>query len=373
MGYDVHLIQPSPDIFGRTPVARVLSEMAIFTQHSIRSTLSLGHHFIVLSPAIWIAAFLGVMRKALRSAGLSGRWLDDKPRPYSVATPWTKLDLAFVRRRLPADCAVIISDYIFCVPAFECAHSDVGKAIVMHDLFHTREGGGKDSVASVTRKDEVRLLGAADVVLAIQDEERRFVEANVPGTKALLVPMPADLSACPQPGLDDTVLFVGSNTAPNSVGLKWFLAEVWPMVLRARPNRTLLVAGTVNRAFEDNCDKSVHFLGMVPDLAPLYRDAGVVISPLTFGSGLKIKLVEALAAGKAVVATSTTLQGVREQCEASVICTDDAGEFAEALIRLSIERDTREALAASALACAERNFSASMVHRELRDWLEDQR
>src|SRR5690606_3854767 len=116
-------------------------------------------------------------------------------------------------------------------------------------------------------------------------------------------PMPARAEDQPSPGEDDRVLFVGSNTAPNTVGLAWFLEEVWPEVLKRRPSCRLDVAGSVERGFDARDQRGVRFLGLVDDLAPLYRRAGVVVSPLTFGSGLKIKLIEAMAQGKAVVAT----------------------------------------------------------------------
>ncbi|UVI39086.1 glycosyltransferase [Qipengyuania spongiae] len=367
-GHEVHLIQPSPNIFGRTPAMRLQPEMDVFASHTIRATLRLGNWRIVLSPAIWAAAAAGVARKLLRKVGMKGRWTEDRPRPYSVATPWVRADLAFVERHLPPGCSAVIADYIFCAPALALAPEAAATGIVMHDLFHARAGGGKDSVAIVSRDDEVRMLGAADAVLAIQQEEAAFVAAQVPDTRAVLVPMPAEIATSPAPGEDDRLLFVGSNTAPNTVGLSWFLEQVWPLVRRARPACVLEVAGTVDRGFEGPVPEGVRFLGLVPDLAPLYRDAGVVISPLTFGSGLKIKLVEAMAAGKAVVATSITLQGVAEHCGEAVICTDDAAEFAGAVSRLAGDRNARANLAERALASAVHNFSAETVHRELRDW-----
>lgn len=367
-GHEVHLIQPSPNIFGRTPAMRLQPEMDVFASHAIRSTLRLGNWRIVLSPAIWAAAAVGVARKLLRKVGMKGRWTEDRARPYSVATPWARADLAFVERHLPPGCSAVIADYIFCAPALALAPGTAATGIVMHDLFHTRAGGGKDSVAIVSRDDEVRMLGAADVVLAIQQEEAAFVAAKVPGTRAVLVPMPAEIATSPAPGEDDRLLFVGSNTAPNTVGLGWFLEQVWPAIRQARPACVLEVAGTVHRGFEGPVPEGVHFLGLVPDLAPLYRDAGLVISPLTFGSGLKIKLVEAMAAGKAVVATSITLQGVADRCGEAVICTDDAAEFAGAATRLAGDRTARANLAERALASAASNFSAATVHRELRDW-----
>lgn len=369
-GFGVHLIQPSPDIFGRTPAFLSQPEMNVFASHRVRGAIRLGRLHIVISTAVWWSALTGILRRLLRGMGATGAWVKDRPRPYSVATPWRSNDLRFVERCMPAGCVAVIADYIFCSSALAVAPKGASTAIIMHDLFHARAGGAQDSVAAICYDDEVRLLSSAQAVFAIQDTELAFVKTHVPSTRALLVPMPALLAAEPSPGAEDTLLFVGSHTAPNSVGLAWFFDQIWPHVLRRRPLSRLTVAGTVNRAFEDTAIPGVSFLGIVPDLAPLYRAAGVVISPLTFGSGLKIKLVEALAAGKATVVTGITLQGVMDLCKDSVTVADDAQDFALAIIRLSDDPEAREALAQRAHACATEHFSPSAVHQKLKQWAE---
>lgn len=368
-GMAVHLIQPSPTIAGRTPFMRMRPEMKIFHRHAVRGAVRLGGFYVFLSPSVWLEALLGAFKHALRKLGAKGGWVQDRPRPYAVATPWQERDLAFVRANLSASTVALVADYMFCAPAFAAAPQGLPTAIIMHDLFHSREGQGKDSVTSVPREEEIGMLSRADTVFAIQEAEKRFVDQYVAGTEAVLVPMPARAEDQPSPGEDDRVLFVGSNTAPNTVGLAWFLEEVWPEVLKRRPSCRLDVAGSVERGFDARDQPGVRFLGLVDDLAPLYRRAGVVVSPLTFGSGLKIKLIEAMAQGKAVVATSVTLQGVEQICGDAVICIDDPAPFAEAVAGLAADRGLRAELAAKALACAKENFTAETVHRGLRDWV----
>jgi succinoglycan biosynthesis protein ExoO len=246
----------------------------------------------------------------------------------------------------------------------------------MHDLFHTRAdalkgGAARDSVAEVDRATEIALLGRADAVIAIQAAEADFVAGNVPGTEVLLAPMAAKPVAAPQPGQGSMLLFVGSNTAPNVVGLQWFLEEVWPSVRAAMPEAELHVAGTVARAF-DQAPPGVSFLGLVDDLDALYREAAVFVSPLTFGSGLKIKLIEALAAGKAIVATSVTLQGVEEVAGPAIRRADAAPAFAEAVIGFLADPAARSASAARALDVARASFSSETVHAALTEWLRDE-
>ena len=97
--------------------------------------------------------------------------------------------------------------------------------------------------------------------------------------------------------------------------------------------------------------------------------AGVVISPLIQGSGLKIKLIEALAQGKATVATGVTLQGVEEIASQAVAKADDPIPFANAVIGLMQAETERATLAAKALDTARVHFSGDACYRAYRNWL----
>ena len=109
---------------------------------------------------------------------------------------------------------------------------------------------------------------------------------------------------------------------------------------------------------------------MVPDLEPLYRQAGVVISPLIAGSGLKIKLIEALGRGKAIVATSVTVDGIAEQVGSSVVVADSASDFASAIVRLLSDDKLRLRTSSEALETAKRHFSAEACYADLLGYLD---
>jgi glycosyltransferase involved in cell wall biosynthesis len=110
--------------------------------------------------------------------------------------------------------------------------------------------------------------------------------------------------------------------------------------------------------------EGVRPLGLVPDLAPLYAAAGVVVSPLHTGSGLKIKLVEAMGHGKAIVATPVTMQGVESLGGTAVLVEEDPARFADAVLSLLADPARRATLAEAALAAACARFSASACYAE---------
>lgn len=365
-----HLVQPSPTLLGRYPLLRLHPEMRVFATHRIRGVVRLGDWIISLDPRIYADAARAAVSILARRLGVRSAWARDRQRPYSIALPWTRKDRAFVRRHGRGADAVI-ADYMFQAEAFDEVEVPRSRtAIVMHDLFHSRRPSrAVDSVAMVGRLEEVNMLSRAGAVIAIQQREAEFVRRNIIGTQVVLAPMTAEPVPAPQPGSSERILFVGSRTAPNSDGLRWFLDRVWPNVTARMRGAVLEVAGSVCHDFAGTSVRGVRFLGVVQDLEPLYRHAGVVISPLRFGSGLKVKLIEAMAKGKAVVASDVTLQGVEALCGDAVARADDAAEFADRIHALLADSGARQSLGEAALQVARKHFSAQAALREFEEWL----
>ncbi|MFC0202810.1 glycosyltransferase [Novosphingobium soli] len=370
-GFTPHLIQPSPDLMGRWPVMRLRPEMKAFETHRIRGVARLGSWVVTKDPGVCTDALRGLAVRAIARLGLEWRWLADRPRPYAIASAWTADDHEFVCSRAMPEAGIVIADYAFQAEAFD---SLPGRrtAIIMHDLFHSRSAGanGRDSVVQLDRSSEIALLSRAEAVIAIQADEAHFVADHVPGTRPILAPMAVAPVREPQPGESRRLLFVGSNTAPNVVGLKWLFEAVWPRLQARTSGCRLDVVGSVAAGFTGSVPAGVAFHGLVDDLSPFYTRAGVVVSPLTFGSGLKIKLVEALAHGKPVVATSVTLQGVEAQCAQAVLCADDPALFADAILSLD-EPERRNELGIAALRAAREHFSPEVCHAQFVAWLSE--
>jgi glycosyltransferase involved in cell wall biosynthesis len=375
-GLTPHLVQPSPSLFGRTPFIKLRAEMDVFASIRIRQSLQVGRWRIGCNPAIWLGAVHGVASRIAQKVGLARGWLAERKAPYAIATPWTLTDRLFVAQhaRGASPIRAVLLDYFFQAEALPYGMDPAVKsAIIMHDRFSARNeqfaaAGQRDSVAAIDQATEIAGLMQADAVIAIQKDEAEFVRAHVPATTPILAPMAARIVQAPQPGSAAEVLFVGSNTAPNVHGLNWFIEFVWPVVHAACPEAVLLVAGKVADAITVS-HPGVRILGLVDDLAPLYRNAGVVISPLLQGSGLKIKLVEALAHGKAAVVTSVTLQGVADLLEDAVLLADEPAPFARAVISLLQDDKAREDLAAKAWDAASRNFGPKQAFAEFSQWL----
>ncbi len=364
-GFTPHLLEPSPVVFGRWPVLALKPEMQVFETVKVRGAIRVGRFLVCTDPRVLVAAIRYVASHALQRANLPYRFVGAAPAPYSIAAPWRPEDVVFVARHAPPIAKALITDYAFQNETSVYALSLPPTFVVMHDLFHSRPGQfealvATDSVATLTEAQEMGLLNLADVVVAIQDNEAAAVRARLPGKPVLVVPMSVEPTASAQPGAGSELLFVGSNTAANVVGLRWFFEQVWPLIRTSAPHASLTIAGNVARAFAQ-APEGISFAGVLADLAPAYARAAVVISPLTAGSGLKIKLIEALARGKAIVATPVTLQGVEEIAHGAVALASSPESFAAAVLALLDDKDERTRLGELAIDLVAREFSPQTV------------
>jgi glycosyltransferase involved in cell wall biosynthesis len=372
-GYELHYVCPSPTVFGRWPVLILRPELRVFRSITIRGGLKIGVAIIALNPLVLAKALMTVVGRALARVGFEYRWLT-RPAPYSIGMPLTRRDKLFLARRTQGT-DLFIADYAFLVDAVPYTlQPDVTSIVIMHDLFGDRaaqfaELGVVDSIA-LDPGTELALLARADVIVAIQEKEAAIVGRALPEKEVLLAPMSVVAVGKPQPGLDARLLFVGSNTGPNIDGLTWFLADVWPNVRRAVPTANLTVAGTVSWGMPMPAPDGVSFLGAVPNLDDLYRRAGVVIVPLRLGSGLKIKLVEALGQGKAIVATGPAVEGVEKLVREAVHIADEPADFADQVVNLMSDEELRLERGEAALKIARQYFSSTACFSGLLTFIE---
>jgi succinoglycan biosynthesis protein ExoO len=360
-GYAIDLVSPSPAMFGRWPYLRLDPSMDVFDQIRIRGSLRIGRLVVALDPGISLRAAAGLADRLLSRMGIKIEQLGRKA-PHAIAVPLTDADRLFLAEAVQPSTFLLV-DYAFLTDAIPFALQPTTRsAVVMHDLFSAQDPGR--AVVTLELDEEIALLDQADAVVTIQAEETAVIKAHMPDKRVILAPMATRTVACAQPGQDGTVLFVGSNTLPNLDAINWLIKDVWPEVIKSRPGARLQVAGSCCVGVTGGSE-GVELLGRVDNLDKIYTTAGVVVSPLRLGTGLKIKLVEALGHGKAVIATETTLQGVKSMLTKSVRQADTKDGFVAALLDLLDDGSERRCLGERALMAAKQYFSAEACYSEL--------
>ncbi|MCP4401840.1 MAG: glycosyltransferase family 4 protein [bacterium] len=326
---------------------RILQENTASTENSHRETRNAKS---------WLRPFysrlpvhvLALLRKTwygFQSKQIPGHHAHD-----AFATP---KEIEFTARRCAAfqpDVLILNHTYlgnVFEIPSLQ--YHPALKVILTHHIEHKRTEAfeqarfnSRDS--AWTREKEAQLLQHADLLLAIQKDDASILQKMAPHKEILCTPMSATVHIHDRSEqVAGRCLFVGSDIEHNVYGLQWFLQYVWPKVLHDMPNVHLHVCGTVGTKITKG-PRNVKLLGRVEHIENEYGAAEVCVIPLIAGSGLKIKLVEALSHSRACVSTSVGVQGVRELDGKAILVKDRPEDFAAAVIKVLQDSVLRESL-----------------------------
>lgn len=239
-----------------------------------------------------------------------------------------------------------------------------------HDLIsdnaasRARAGVAVEEVLDFER--ELGFLRHYDRVLLIQPDDHARVAA-VLGERALCVPHLVVLPAQPVRPDSRAIGYAASQSAANRHGLQWFIDGVWPALSADRAE--LQVAGHIAALLPQPLLGGIHARGFVPDFESLWSGVDIAINPVRWGSGLKIKTVEALAAGLPLISTREGARGLADGAGEAFLLADEAAAFADACRALLDDLPLRRLYASTARAYARDRFSHQACYGGLIAWL----
>jgi glycosyltransferase involved in cell wall biosynthesis len=151
------------------------------------------------------------------------------------------------------------------------------------------------------------------------------------------------------------ILFVGNfSYEPNIDAALYFSRDIFPLIIKEVPNVKLFLVG--NAPPPEICslrsNKQIEVTGHVSSLFPFYKRADVVVCPLRIGGGVKVKVLEALGFGKAIVSTSVGAQGLDLSTYRAVAVADEVADFAKNVVRFLVHDEERHRQEREAVACA---------------------
>jgi polysaccharide biosynthesis protein PslH len=225
---------------------------------------------------------------------------------------------------------------------------------------------------------EIAAIQDVDAILAITPKDAERFKSL--GFKGPIHWLPAAWQGDVLPPLTGSmppkVAFLGSlEWLPNVQGLEWFLTHVWPKVLSSVPEAHFTIAGrNPSPSVLSWSYPNVEVVGLVDDPKQYLADKTVVVVPLLSGSGMRLKVLEALALGKAVVSTKLGAEGIyplphAENEQNPLLLADSPEDFAVALIRLLSDSDFRFDVASGGNAYLNRYFRANSIARDLMTFL----
>ena len=211
----------------------------------------------------------------------------------------------------------------------------------------------------------------ADHIAACSGADANAIRALLPPTSNLQPPIsiipngvdtdhfvPSD-EVCAKPLAELSMVFAGKmDFRPNIDAMLWFCDEILPRIRAEIPLAHIVIVGQkpAPRLAALRERQDVQVTGMVPDTRPYIADAAVYVVPLRMGSGTRLKVLEAMAMGKAIVSTARGVEGIDLVANRDAVLADTPDAFARAVIALLRDADRRRALAQAARALAEEQY-----------------
>lgn len=236
----------------------------------------------------------------------------------------------------------------------------------------SRFGVEADAIERVERD----LWARCDMVFYPSEEEAAQVRSMAPNTHARAVPLycfrqPERIDVPDLAKRHDILFVAGFGHPPNVDAACWLVEKILPRVHACLPQVQLrLVGSNPTEEVVALAGEKVQVLGYVDDqtLASMYRSSRVVVAPLRFGAGVKLKVLEAMANGVPVVTTSVGAQGLPGLDEV-VPVSDDPERIADALVQLLVDDTRWSAVSHAANAYISENFSTAKMAAALKDVL----
>ena len=212
---------------------------------------------------------------------------------------------------------------------------------------------------------EAWVCNTADRVTAVSEADREALQnlAGLPNNAVTVIPNSIDVSAYqtaeapPAQQYRFDVVFSGKmDYRPNIDAVLWFAEAVWPLIKKEVPTATWAVVGQKPHARLAGLAQlpDVTVTGWVPEVQPYLSGATVFVMPFRVGSGTRLKLIEALAAGKAVVSTRVGVEGFPVEDGRQLLVSDTAPEFAASTVTLLKNAEQRTALGVQGQLFAQR-------------------
>jgi glycosyltransferase involved in cell wall biosynthesis len=230
------------------------------------------------------------------------------------------------------------------------------EAMLVRDFEHT---------LAVTAIDE------KDLLTAVRETMPGFEQACA--QKITVIPIAVDTAKLQliqrRPGSTNILTLGTLHYLPNADGIRWFATEVFPLILQQLPQATLTILGKnpppdfLQMAAEN--PGRITVTGYVPELEPYLERAALMVIPVRAGSGMRVRILEALARGMPLVTTTVGLEGIDARHAQEVLVADTPEDFAQAVVRLMGDAELQARLAQNGRRLAESAYDWRVVLKKL--------
>lgn len=222
------------------------------------------------------------------------------------------------------------------------------------------------------KRFESNIFQRVDLGITVSEIDKKILKALCPDAKLEVIENGVDTDTF-NPGSekidDNTLLWVGGfGYYPNSEAVFYFLEKIYPLVKKECPDVQLkIVGGSVPDRLKKYAaiDTSVKLLGFVDDPLPYIQGATVFIVPILSGSGTRLKTLEAMSAGKAIVTTTVGCEGIEGVDGEHYLIADEPEEFAKKIILATNDKALRQSLGENARSLARQKYDWRIIYGKM--------
>lgn len=224
-------------------------------------------------------------------------------------------------------------------------------------------------LAEELKMKEVDLINNVDEVWTISSIDQEFLSQLTPKPIVQISYGHEKKHSKTVPGNFNKVGFIGAlDWEPNIEAIEWFIDKVWPLVIEKSPTMELHIAGRNGTKDYQNIDQNIVYHGEVDSSTEFMLQHPLQVAPLLAGSGIRIKILEAMSLGLPVVTSPLGAQGIEDQSSLSLAA--DEKEFAQQILRLNTTTKERENLMSKAALVFSKYHDISVVNKVIKKQIE---
>ena len=229
---------------------------------------------------------------------------------------------------------VCIVNYFFLTKLFEQINIPK-KALFTHDNYTYKDLALgceiRNADATIDAKQSAKSLQRSPYIFAVQDEEKIFFQMLSPLSRVFTIYSKYDYHSQSVVG-NHRILFLSGSNKHNILGLKWFINEVFPLIVNKWTDAKLFIGGSICNSIKEHIHNvNITLCGYIDNLSSFYEQGDVAINPVYQGTGLKIKTFEAISYDKVTIVHPHSKTGIYKKDEAPLFASDNPEEWVDFL------------------------------------------
>ncbi|MBC7411366.1 MAG: glycosyltransferase [Bacteroidia bacterium] len=220
------------------------------------------------------------------------------------------------------------------------------------------------------KRYEIKACNAFDVVFPITETDQNILQEHNVTTPMCIIPFGINVATMPSYLSPQRLTFfhLGSmDWQPNQLAVQWFIDNVWVYIAPQYPQATFVIAGRnmPSHFLKYNNKHNIKVVGEITNAFDFMQSHAVQVVPIFAGSGIRVKIIEAMALGKCIIATSLGAQGINYTIDKNICIANDATEFLKEIVLLIDEEQRIETIGKAAITLANEQHNIKVLAQQL--------